>query len=246
MKKKTISLSVSHGDYLACIDVPSDFFTENTSLIINTLKECLNAFTDNKANKTVKTENNKLTIPTPSNSEFKVRDRLPNNIVDIKDLSVNQAVTEEALVRCPKCGQSHVLAVKSGSSIYVMRKFYAHSSKDEFRLVAELSSTNISELLNMSCKENTDKKAYFEDIQNMKMINDKDFVVNNDTEIFCPVCCKSDTFLEWKEAYDNPLKYFETEHLCDACGGEMIAKIIKEEKRYVCESCGHETEYNEG
>lgn len=250
-KNNLISIAVKCGEYTACMDVPSDFFENNSSLVANTLKECLNPFINNEIIKNE--ENNVSKIPKeerkiqpPKRDEFKVRDRLPNNVVDIKDLNIKQAVTEQALVRCPKCGQSHVLAMKSGNCIYIMRKFYSYTKgNDEFRNILELDSTQTDELFSMSCTPDTDKRAYFEDIQNVPMIDDKDFTVTNDTEIFCPVCCESDTFLNWKDAYENPLEYFETEHLCDACGGETITKMIKKNKVNKCEKCGHETPYKE-
>jgi hypothetical protein len=179
------------------------------------------------------------------------RKRLPNNVVDVKDLTIEQAVTENALVRCPHCGQSHVLAVHSNNHVYMMRKFYsATAGNDEFRIIAEFDSLTQSELVNMCCKPTTDRKAYFEDIQSMKMIDDKDFAVDNETEIFCPVCCTSDNFETWKDAYQSPLKYFEHDKICDACGGEKLERLIKlgedipsHKTMYQCDSCGLETEY---
>jgi predicted RNA-binding Zn-ribbon protein involved in translation (DUF1610 family) len=174
-----------------------------------------------------------------------IRPRIPNNAIDIKDLTIKQAVTEQALVRCPKCGQSHILAVNTGNRIYVMRKFYALASKDEFRIIFEFDSLTSNDFLGIYCKPETNRKAYFDDVQKMPMIDDKDFVVNNDTEIFCPVCCKSDTFMNWKEAFENPLRYFETEHLCDACGGEKLEKLIRKHKIYQCDKCGLRTDFKE-
>lgn len=175
-----------------------------------------------------------------------IRPRIPNNVVDIKDLTIKEATTEQALVRCPKCGQSHVLAVNSGNHIYVMRKLYSCTGKaDEFRIIAEFDSLSSQDFINMCCNQDTDRKAYFEDIQKVKIIDDKDFAVSNDTEIFCPVCCESDTFINWKNAFENPLNYFETEHLCDACGGEKLEKLIKKKKVYECDYCGLQTDYKE-
>ena len=179
------------------------------------------------------------------------RKRLPNNVIDVKDLTIEQAVTEKALVRCPHCGQSHVLAVHSNNHVYMMRKFYPAAAEDaEFRIIAEFDSLTQTELVNMCCKPTTDRKAYFEDIQSMKMIDDKDFAVDNETEIFCPVCCTSDNFETWKDAYQSPLKYFEHDKICDACGGEKLERLRKlgeeapsHKTMYQCDSCGLETEY---
>lgn len=183
-------------------------------------------------------KNESIQIQTPKEPDLLIRPRIPNSIVDTKDLDIKQAVTENALVRCPECGQSHILAVNSGNHIYVMRKFYAVASSDEFRIIAEFDSLSSQDFINMCCKPETNRKAYFEDIQKIKMIDDKDFAVDNNTEIFCPVCCRSHNFGRWKDAYENPLKYFETEHLCDACGGERFEKVIKNGKLYECDTCG--------
>lgn len=172
-----------------------------------------------------------------------IRPRIPNNIVDIKDLNIKQAITEEALVRCPHCGQAHCLAVNAGNKIYVLERDF---DKDEFNIIAEFDSLTSNGFIGMCCKEDTDRKAYFEDLQSARIITYEDFAANNDTEVFCPVCCTSNSFMEWKDAYENPLKYFETEHLCDACGGEKVEKLIKDTKKYVCEKCGLQTDFKEG
>ena len=171
-----------------------------------------------------------------------IRNRIPNNIVDIKDLTVKQAIKENALVRCPKCGQAHCLAVSNGSRVYIMEK---QLSSNEFGIIAEFDSIDSQDFINMCCKENTDKQLYFKDLQAVKPLNDKDFIVNNDIEIFCPVCHESNTFETWKDAFENPLKYFETEHLCDACGGEKLEKLIKKNKVYQCDFCGLVSDFKE-
>ena len=175
-------------------------------------------------------------------NDYKIRQRIPNNIVDINELDIKQAVIDKALVRCPHCGQAHCLAINSNNNVYVMERDFCN---DEFNIIAEFDSLTSSGLIGMCCKPDTDKLAYFNDLQSVSIINYNDFVANNDTEVFCPVCCESSTFINWKDAYENPLKFFETEHLCDICGGEKLEKIIKDKKVYLCESCGHQSEFKE-
>ena len=95
--------------------------------------------------------------PTVSSvSEFPtIRKRLPNNVVDIKDLTVKQAIRESALVRCPKCGQAHCLAVSGGSRVYMMERQF---SSNEFGIIAEFDSIDSQDFINMCCKENTDNE----------------------------------------------------------------------------------------
>lgn len=180
---------------------------------------------------------------TPSESnDFVIRPRIPNNVVDIKDLTIEKAVTENALVRCPSCGQAHCLAVPSGNHIYLMRR---NLKDNEFGIIAEFDSLAGQDFINVCCKPETDRKAYYEDLQSMSFEDNTDFAVNNNTEIFCPVCCTSSTFNLWKDAFENPLDFFETEQLCDACGGEKLEKLIKKHKVYQCDKCGLQTDFKE-
>lgn len=171
-----------------------------------------------------------------------IRPRIPNNVVDVKELSIEKAVTENALVRCPKCGQAHCLAVPSNGRVYMMRRNYL---QNEFGIIADFSSLDSTELLNACCKEDTDRQAYFNDLQSIPFREDVDFAVDNNTEVFCPVCCVSSTFNLWKDAFENPLDYFETEHLCDACGGEKLEKLVKKHKIYQCDKCGLQSDFKE-
>lgn len=178
----------------------------------------------------------------PPKDAMVIRPRIPNNVVDINDLSIEKAVTENALVRCPKCGQAHCLAVPSGNHIYLMRRDF---KDNEFGIIAEFDSLSSEDFVNVCCKPETDRQAYYQDLQNMKFSYNTDFVVNNDTEIFCPVCCTSHAFNLWKDAFENPLNYFETERLCDACGGEKLEKFIKKKRVYQCDKCGLQTDFKE-
>jgi predicted RNA-binding Zn-ribbon protein involved in translation (DUF1610 family) len=51
--------------------------------------------------------------------------------------------------------------------------------------------------------------------------------------------------MNWKKAFDEPLTFFETEHLCDACGGEKLEKLVKKTKMYQCDKCGLQTPFKE-
>lgn len=247
-KKNKIKLSIADEEYTVYIEIPKDKFNSNdTNIIIEQLKNLLSLLMkkENKIESCQMIQTPKEEVQqtiTTNKDEFKIRERIPNNVVDIKELDIKQAVTEKALVRCPKCGQAHCLAVNSGSKIYVMERDF---NKNDFNTIAEFDSFTNKGFIGMCCKLETDKKAYFNDLQNVSVVSYDDFTVNNDTEVFCPVCCESDTFLNWKNAYENPLEYFETEHLCSVCGGEMITKMVKKQKINKCEKCGHEIKYKE-
>ena len=169
------------------------------------------------------------------------RDRLPNNVVDVKHMTIKQAVTEDALVRCPHCGQSHAVGVTDNAKIYLMRKNY---TKKEFEVVAEFELDG-DKFKQACCSDGMLKKEYFTDLQKLMSLDDiKDFYVKNDSELFCPVCHMSATFDKWKKAYDSPLDFFETEQLCDACGGEVVDKVVKGNIYKHCEKCGLDVDEN--
>lgn len=168
-----------------------------------------------------------------------VRDRLPNtSIIDPAKLDVKKAVTEKALVRCPHCGQAHCLAISAGAKIYFMERDF---NKDDFGIIAKFDSLTSQGFLGMCCKVDTNKLLYFNDLQDAALITQEDFAATDETEIFCPVCHQSESFYEWKSAYINPLNYFETEHLCDICGGETVVKpdAKTKQKSICCETCGY-------
>ena len=171
-----------------------------------------------------------------------IRSRIPNNIINIEDLSLTQAVTENALVRCPHCGQAHAIIVNDNTGIYLMRKDY---QKNEFVVIAEYGIDDDS-FTDACCKDDTDKQIYFKDLQKQPELSDiTQFNVTNETELFCPVCRNSNDFKQWKDAYENPLNFFETDQLCDACGGEKLPKVIKNKTVYCCDKCGLITDYEE-
>jgi DNA-directed RNA polymerase subunit RPC12/RpoP len=168
-----------------------------------------------------------------------VRDRLPNtSVIDPATLDVKKAVTEKALVRCPHCGQAHCLAISSGAKIYFMERDF---HKNDFGIIAKFDSLTNKGFLGMCCKTDTNKLLYFKDLQDAALITQEDFAATDETEIFCPVCHQSESFYEWKNAYINPLDYFETEHICDVCGGETVVKpdAATKQKSIGCETCGH-------
>lgn len=177
---------------------------------------------------------NKDVQKNPDN-DFSIRDRLPNNAVDVASLDIKQAVTENTLVRCPHCGQAHCLIIYANGIYNMMRKNY---DKKEFEIVCELEE---SELENALCPLDR-QKEYFDDLQEMVSVFVKDFVADNETQILCPVCRERDTFIRWKDAYENPLSYSEYDSICDVCGGEVSVKISKGHKVNVCNTCHKEVE----
>lgn len=200
---------------------------------VSTAKEC--------AIEQSKFEEKKTTSVVPAERPA-IRSRIPNNIVNIEDLSLTQAVTENALVRCPHCGQANAIIVNDNTGIYLMRKDY---QKNEFVVIAEYGIDD-NTFTDACCKDDTDKQAYFKDLQKQPELSDiTQFNVTNETELFCPVCRNSNDFKQWKDAYENPLNFFETDQLCDACGGEKLPKVIKNKTVYCCDKCGLITDYEE-
>lgn len=239
-----IKISIENGEYGISVTLPEkDFVLMNLGVVMGTLKKGLLTIKGEERAEEIPVTPQPKKIEAPRNDEFRIRERIPNNVVDVQTLDVKQAVTEKALVRCPHCGQAHCLAVNAGSKVYLMEK---DLKENDFNIITEFDSLTSEDFANVCCNPDTDRLAYFNDLQNVEpFIDNNDFVVNNDSEVFCPVCCESDTFLNWKKAYETPLEFFETEHLCDVCGGETITKVVKKQKINKCEKCGHETPYKE-
>ncbi len=176
-----------------------------------------------------------------SRDMFTIRERLPNsNVVDLSTLDIKKAVTESALVRCPHCGQSHALIIKDNGFLYLLRHRY---SDDTFIVVKEVPVDSLDELNNL-CYHGTDaidKDAYFLELQGYPALDAEDFAVNNNTELFCPVCKRSATFLDWKRAYERKHDFFEYDYICPACGGECMMDAQSERDgvdMVVCTACG--------
>ncbi len=179
----------------------------------------------------------------PERTTFHVRERIPNNVVNLDDLTIKQAVTKSALVRCPRCGQAHALILRDGHTLYVMRRNFV---EDEFVIVTNFDDldTKMTDAYTLSDSNTTPqtKLKFFHKLQGMMPCEEKDFNVDNDTEIFCPVCCKSSSFHYWKDAYENKEKYFEHQYVCNVCGGECDIDMDKEGNNghlVVCSDCGH-------
>lgn len=172
-----------------------------------------------------------------SADRYGIRQRLPNNVVDVNELTIKAATTDNALIRCPKCGQAHAVIVSDNVNFYLMRKHYL---SNEFGIIMDSPGIDEGSLLHLSCDGDTpeDKLSYFYKLQGMPITEDRDFAVINETELFCPVCHQSSQFIDWKEAWHEPLKFFENENICEACGGECVSQIdTSKEGILVCDSC---------
>jgi predicted RNA-binding Zn-ribbon protein involved in translation (DUF1610 family) len=53
-----------------------------------------------------------------------------------------------------------------------------------------------------------------------------------------------ETFLT---AYENPIAFFEYDHICDVCGGEMLFDInqANDKNTLKCEDCGYTKDWEE-
>lgn len=174
-----------------------------------------------------------------------VRKRLPNE-VDLSDVELKKAVTTEPMLRCPKCGQSAVIVVTIDENhVYLMRK-ETNDTKDTYTLVAQLKNNDDIKAVEYQYHENKfgNKCKYHEEIMKMdisKDVRNEDLNVDMNTSVYCPVCCTFHKYSEWIECFKHPLDFgFETEHLCDVCGGEVVEQIDKDKKKILhCEKCGY-------
>ena len=169
-----------------------------------------------------------------------IRDRIPNTI-DMSELEIKKAVTEEPMIRCPHCGQSSVVIVDiSNTERYMLRKTIKNG-KETFETILLMEDDN--QLNNMIRKDDVDKLDYYNDIVKIKPfknVKDSDINVDNDTDLICPMCNQKFKFKSWVDAFKDPLSFgFESESPCDVCGGETVEAIDKDKNITIkCEKCG--------
>lgn len=169
-----------------------------------------------------------------------VKDRIPNQI-DLSELEIKKAVTKEPMIRCPHCGQSSVVFAKIENDNYLLRK-ENKNNKDTYKIVVSLDDEAVKGLYKPA---QADIRDYHNDMMKIRVsskFKDKDLNVNNDTDLTCPVCATTHKFKEWVDAFKDPLWFgFETELLCDVCGGEAVERIDENKNKFVkCEHCGYE------
>lgn len=167
------------------------------------------------------------------------KDYIPGE-VNLNSLKIEKAETKTSLVRCPKCGQAHVaiLEVSNIENIILVR----HGN--EFKYVRTVTSEDLDNL--MFNKDTMNIVDYFNDFQNFKY-TDEDIMMDNVSNVYCPVCDTYNSAEKWVEAYNCPERYFEYDNICDICGGEMCQAIKEEngEERFVCENCNSEKVFKE-
>lgn len=170
-----------------------------------------------------------------------IRNRIPNQ-VDLSELEIKKAVTEEPMIRCPHCGQSSKAIVRIGQTENYLLRMVTKGNKKTFETVLEL--TDEESVNNVLMPEGASVTDYHNDIMKIKQskkLKGTDLNVDNNTVIQCPCCREKETFSKWSEAFKYPLEFgFETETLCPICGGEAV-KAIDENKNEIlqCEHCGN-------
>jgi hypothetical protein len=159
--------------------------------------------------------------------------------VNLNNLNVEKAETKPFLVRCPHCGQCHtaILEVSNIENIILVRH------DNEFKYV---NTVTTEDLENLRFKEYMNIIDYFNDFQNFKY-TEEEVVMDNISNIYCPMCDNYDSADHWIDAYNHPEKLFEYDKICDVCGGEMCQSIMEEngEEHFVCEKCHSEKIFKE-
>ena len=170
-----------------------------------------------------------------------IRDRIPNQ-VDLSTLEIKKAVTNEPMIRCPHCGQaSKTIVCINDCENYLLRKI-TKNGKKTFETVMVLEDQEAID--NICMPEGANITDYHSDIMKIKQskkLQNTDLNVSNETMLLCPCCKEKEPFSKWVDAFQHPLEFgFETETLCDICGGEAV-KAIDENKHEIiqCESCGN-------
>ena len=69
------------------------------------------------------------------------------------------------------------------------------------------------------------------------LVTEFDFI-NNFAVIKCHACDEGSPSVDWKDAWDNPMKIFDADNLCH-CGGELWMDQVPNTPHYafICEKC---------
>lgn len=189
----------------------------------------------------VKKEESTKVVQLPNRQQDRpvIRDRLPNEVRP-GDYDLIQAETEKVLIRCPECGQAHAAIIQANGSVYVLEKL-----KGEFKPIMESQigdGIDGAEFMKSVSKQDDETELdYYLSMQKSVPMDDNDFAVTPETEVFCPVCHKSNALKIWDAAWRDPaILGIEYNHVCDVCGGEMDSVPTAEGRiMMVCEHCGH-------
>lgn len=178
-----------------------------------------------------------------------VRERLPNDVVDLSEMKlVREESNGELRMRCPHCGQQ-TFAIVTVAGLpedvcyvaamnYETNKYHVSKAILEKETISGFKET-IMEII--SKPENVIN--YSADIiRNNPDINlpiTEESIVN----CFCPCCGHEEEIIKWVNAFYNP-RSEEVADRCIICGGdELTAKIDeshdKENPLYTCEQCGN-------
>lgn len=184
---------------------------------------------------------------TQSSDRPVIRERIPNQI-DLAELDIKKAITEEPQLRCPDCGQTDLILVVLEDKCYLMRK-----EDSKYEILNTYDNLDKARGIIKPARPETAKasiKDFHDDIYGYripKKYKGLNLAVNAESNILCPVCGQIHPLKTWIDAFNDPIKYgFEYENICNICGGEMI-DTINENKETVlkCESCGQIKKGNE-
>lgn len=198
-------------------------------------------------------DNNIVEFKNINNTKTEEKKHIPGE-VNLNELSIQEAETKHLLFRCPCCGQGHVCLVKPKENEYILMARHNNDFEyietldedgaDKVTITNMLSVKNINitedYIADFDKEENKDKLIdYFDDIQSFEYNSDCDVIIEDDTNIMCPICSAISPASSWINAYNNPLEYFEYDDICDVCGGEMIYSVSKkdQENELECEIC---------
>lgn len=139
--------------------------------------------------------------------------------------------------RCPECGQAHEMLFPVNNNAELVILTQSQTMSEVYVNVA--FGDNLSRIP----EDHPDYETIAKQI-NAYVIEYDDSgrrIKKNipDTKVRCRKCEKESPIKNWFEAFDEPLKYFETENMCH-CGGELWMDKLPGSNRFVwsCDDCG--------
>ncbi|MNO96162.1 hypothetical protein D3C76_878240 [compost metagenome] len=155
-------------------------------------------------------------IPAPPPKEPKTLPYVKYEVHDSGDIIWNPYDTPH--FRCPHCGQAHELR-------------FTYDAEDlRLKQNAMLDKVWLERYENRVLTD-----TYESDTQEFRNYVSRMW---NEMDVPCHSCRETAPKWRWAHAYQNPLLYFETEHVCH-CGGEMYLEPDPLGNHYLrCEDCG--------
>lgn len=136
------------------------------------------------------------------------------------------------MFRCPHCAAIYKLPLSENYSLVASYQLDKFVIKNERVYKEGIKTNNFATQILAYEREVNDLQEAF------RYVQEKGEETYYNLPIECPACHKEALLANWKEAFEDPISIFGTEHLC-RCGNELWMDRIPGTNKYVmiCDSC---------